>query len=104
MPSPSSSTASIAATALSHERAVTAILPREGVVKVQFYRIKSSNRICQLFPWLAPEGKPWSDKHERVVVQLTEEEQKHSKSSTKCHHLVVRRDNLEEVRERGLVL
>jgi hypothetical protein len=57
-----------------------------------------------LFPWLAPEGKPWSEKHERVVIQLSEQERKHCKPSTKCHVQVVRKDNLEAVKETGYVL
>ncbi len=73
-------------------------------MKVRYFRIKSSNRLCQLFPWMAPCERPWSEKHERVVLQLSESEKKFSNPSTKCHVQVVRKDNLEEVKERGLVL
>ncbi len=73
-------------------------------MRIRYFRIKSSNRLCQLFPWIAPEGKPYGDAYERVVIPLSEAEKRNCKSSTKCHIQIVRRDNLEEIKERGLVL
>lgn len=69
---------------------------------IRLHRIKSSNRICQIFPWLAPEGRPWSDSHERVIIPLSEDEKKGSKK--KCHIQVVRKDNLELIRENRMQL
>lgn len=69
---------------------------------IHLHRIKSSNRICQIFPWLAPEGRPWDEGYERVVIPLSEKEQMNSKK--KCHIQIVRRDNLERVQQNRLTL
>lgn len=57
--------------------------------------MKKSNRQAYLLPWHATAPRPWSDKHERVVIPYTNDELRTAHDPNKVAHIqIVRRENL----------
>lgn len=70
-------------------------------MKATVYRVKKTGRVCYGFPWASHKvPQPWGSAYERVVIPTTAKDN----TSKKCHIQIVRRDNLEIVKEPRLQL
>jgi len=70
----------------------------------KIYTHKKTGRACYSFPWESKAAPcPWNrEKYERVVIPFTSSEKRNSRKSV--HIQIVRRDNLEEVKQPALRL
>lgn len=76
-------------------------------MKTLIFKMKKTGRVCYQFPWGSTKGaaaRPWKDGYERVIIPLSESEKKFSNPSTTCHIQVMRRENLEIIKENKLQL
>lgn len=71
------------------------------MIRQDLYKLKSTGRVCMMFPWDNHKVPcPWKGGYARVMIPLTESEKRNS--NKKAHTQIVRVGNLVKIQETRL--